>query len=94
MKEPLIDRAREAFAEYDRGPHPYGREIIDELIFALTVANAEVVRLLASHDRLLAAANWADGVIDAIGDQTGVPPNVHLSKELKAAIAAAEELKP
>lgn len=42
-KEPLIDRAREAFAAY-RG---LGRDIIDELIFALTVANKEVERLRA-----------------------------------------------
>ena len=43
MKEPLTDRAREAFAAY-RG---FGKEIVDELIFALTVANKEVERLRA-----------------------------------------------
>lgn len=40
-KAPLIERAREAFS-LDRGP---GKEIIDELIFALEVANREVERL-------------------------------------------------
>ena len=47
QKAPLIDRAREAFAAY-RG---LGREIIDELIFALEVANREVERLNAELDK-------------------------------------------
>ena len=41
QKAPLIERAREAFAAY-RG---LGKDIIDELIFALEVANREVERL-------------------------------------------------
>jgi hypothetical protein len=43
---------------------------------------------------LLEAAKWADGVLDGISDQTGVPPNVYMSKALKAAIANAEEQAP
>ncbi len=41
MKAPLVDRAREAFAAYSG----LGKDIIDELIFALEVANREVERL-------------------------------------------------
>jgi hypothetical protein len=52
MKDPLIDRAREAFAAY-RGP---GREIIDELVFALIVANNEVERVREMNAALLAAS--------------------------------------
>jgi hypothetical protein len=85
MTEPLIDRAREAFAAY-RG---LGREIIDELIFALTRANTEVELLRADRDRLLEAAKLAlRAIITPEKDQTSFHDSYHA---LKAAIAAAEE---
>jgi hypothetical protein len=90
-KAPLIERAREAFAAY-RG---LGREIIDELIFALTVANTEVGRIRASHDRLLAAAKRSRLVMKDI--EVAGPNWAHVALnigDLQAAIAAAEELEP
>lgn len=83
-KAPLIERAREAFAAY-RG---LGLEIIDEMILALTianaaltVANAEVARLRADRDRLRDAA--ASVVI--------VERDTKPLAELRAAIAAVEK---
>jgi hypothetical protein len=87
MVEPLVDRARKAFAAY-RG---LGRDIIDELIFAMTVANTEVGRLRASHDRLLAAAKGARAYMESQEEKLGYEAPID---ELNAAIAAAEELMP
>jgi hypothetical protein len=78
-KEPLIDRAKEAFAAY----HGLGREIIDELIFALTRANAEVDSLRASQARLLAAAKDAYGTLREYGLDD-------IADDLETAIAAEE----
>jgi hypothetical protein len=78
-QEPLVDRAREAFAAY-RG---LGREILDEMIFALTRANTEVERLRASREALLATAK------EFANEQT----MEHLA-DLNLAIAKAEEFAP
>jgi hypothetical protein len=72
------------------GPTDAERDFIAEYLAKKEMA--DLARLRASHDTLLAVAKWADGLLNAIGNQTGIPPNVHLSKALQAAIAKAEEL--
>jgi hypothetical protein len=87
MSEPLIDRAREAFATFSG----LGKDIIDELIFALSRANMEVEHIRADRDRLLSAARK---IIEAADDPDSASEDVILSfKTLRDAIAAAERPK-
>jgi hypothetical protein len=73
------------------GPTDAERDFIAEYLAKKEMA--DLARLRASHDTLLAVAKWADGLLNAIGNQTGIPPNVHLSKALQAAADRAEKIR-
>lgn len=91
--ESLIERAKEAFAAY----HGLGREIIDELIVELLVADKEVARLRASHDRLHDALGGLIGLLQLLENRDDVSPmlretvrNSHRTAEALAAFAEAD----